>query len=97
MVAVKPPAPVKSLPEGICSLVSAPWSFVTKRMKQICGANISLKREGATMRFFSADGDLRFNFLDYEAQTSGLDFMENLVSLLVDIASIKKRAQTSSN
>src|SRR5260221_1548723 len=33
----------------------------------------------------------------YEAQTSGLDFTENLVSLLVDIASIKKRAQTSSN
>ena len=47
--------------------------------------------------FFSVDGDLRFNFLDYEAQTSDLDFIENLVSLLVDIASIKKRAQTSSN
>jgi hypothetical protein len=26
--------------------------------------------------FFSADGDLRFNFLDYEAETSGLDFIE---------------------
>src|SRR5258705_2744292 len=47
--------------------------------------------------FFSVDGDLRFNFLDYEAQTSGLDFIENLVSLLCDIASIKQRPQTSSH
>jgi TraM recognition site of TraD and TraG len=47
--------------------------------------------------FFSADADLRFNFLDYESKTSGLDFVENLVSLLTDIASVKKRNQTSSN
>jgi hypothetical protein len=53
--------------------------------------------KGNDALFFSYDGDLRFNFLDYEAQTSGLDFIENLVSLLVDLASIKKRAQTSSN
>src|SRR5258708_33789403 len=28
--------------------------------------------------FFSADGDLRFNFLDYEAQTSCIVFIQNL-------------------
>jgi TraM recognition site of TraD and TraG len=47
--------------------------------------------------FFSADGDLRFNFLDHEGQSSGMDYVENLVSLLVDIASVQKRAETSSN
>jgi predicted ATP-grasp superfamily ATP-dependent carboligase len=63
-------------------------------MKQICGANILPKTSRSDdALFFSADGDLRFNFLDYEAQTSSLEFIENLVSLLVDIASIKKRAQ----
>src|SRR6202048_2395964 len=46
-------------------------------------------------RYFSADNDFRFNFLDYEAQTSGVDFAENLVTLLVDIASIQKRTEAS--
>jgi type IV secretory pathway TraG/TraD family ATPase VirD4 len=44
-------------------------------------------------RFFSIDSDFRFNFLDYEAQTSGIDFAENIVTLLVDIASIHMRAE----
>jgi hypothetical protein len=44
-------------------------------------------------RFFSVDSHFGFNFLDYEAQTSGLDFAENIVTLLVDIASIHMRAE----
>jgi hypothetical protein len=44
-------------------------------------------------RFFSVDADVRFNFLDYEAKTSGIDFAENIVTLLVDIASIHMRAE----
>jgi type IV secretory pathway TraG/TraD family ATPase VirD4 len=46
-------------------------------------------------RFFGVDNGFRFNFLDYEAQTSGIDFAENLVTLLVDIASIQKRTEPS--
>jgi TraM recognition site of TraD and TraG len=46
-------------------------------------------------RYFSADNDFRFNFMDYEAQSSGVDFAENLVTLLVDIASIQKRTEAS--
>jgi type IV secretory pathway TraG/TraD family ATPase VirD4 len=37
----------------------------------------------------------RFNFLDYEANTSGVDFAENLVTLLVDIVSIQKRTEAT--
>ena len=46
-------------------------------------------------RYFSADNDFRFNFMDYEAQSSGVDFAENLVTLLVDVASIQKRTEAS--
>src|SRR5580704_12740959 len=44
-------------------------------------------------RFFGIDEGFRFNFMDYEARSSGLDFAENLVTLLVDIASIQKRTE----
>ena len=44
-------------------------------------------------RFFGIDEAFRFNFMDYEARSSGLDFAENLVTLLVDIASIQKRTE----
>lgn len=46
-------------------------------------------------RFFSVDGPYRFNFLSHEADVSGIDFVENLVTLLVDISSIQKRAEPS--
>ncbi len=45
--------------------------------------------------FFGVDGEYRLNFLDYESQTSGVDFAENLVTLLVDVASIQKRTEAS--
>jgi TraM recognition site of TraD and TraG len=45
--------------------------------------------------FFSVDGEHRFNFLNYEAQTSGIDFAENLVTLLIDVASIQKRTEAT--
>jgi TraM recognition site of TraD and TraG len=56
-----------------------------------------LKRAGreADGRYFSVDNAFRFNFIDYEALGSGLDFVENLVTLLVDIASIQKRTEAS--
>jgi type IV secretory pathway TraG/TraD family ATPase VirD4 len=47
-------------------------------------------------RFFGVEESFRFNFMDYEAKSSGLDFVENLISLLIDVASIKRRAETSS-
>ena len=47
-------------------------------------------------RFFSVDSDLRFNFVDYESKTSTLGFVENLVTLLCDVASIR-RSQTNGN
>jgi hypothetical protein len=46
-------------------------------------------------RFFSVDSEYRFNFLDYEARTSGIDFAENLVTLLLDVASIQKRTEAT--
>src|SRR5208282_1599720 len=46
-------------------------------------------------RFFSIENQFRFNFMNYEAQTSGVDFAENLVTLLVDIASVQKRTEAS--
>ena len=46
-------------------------------------------------RFFSADNVFRFNFIDYESKASGVDFAENLVTLIVDIASILKRTEAS--
>jgi hypothetical protein len=46
-------------------------------------------------RFFGVDTLHRFNFLDWEARTSGVDFAENLVTLLVDIASIQKRTEAT--
>jgi hypothetical protein len=46
-------------------------------------------------RFFGVDQQFRFNFMDYEALSSGVDFAENLVTLLVDVASIQRRAETS--
>jgi hypothetical protein len=56
-----------------------------------------LRRAGreADGRFFGVDTPHRFNFLDWEAKTSGVDFAENLVTLLVDIASIQKRTEPS--
>jgi hypothetical protein len=48
-------------------------------------------------RFFSVDSDLRFNFIDHESKTSNLDFVENLVNLLVDISSVKKRSTEGGN
>jgi hypothetical protein len=46
-------------------------------------------------RFFGVDQSFRLNFMDYEAQGSGLDFVENLVTLLVDVASIQRRAEAT--
>src|SRR5271165_4069385 len=46
-------------------------------------------------RFFSVENEFRFNFMEHEAQTSGIDFAENLVTLLVDIASVQKRTEAS--
>lgn len=56
-----------------------------------------LKRYGREQdgRFFSEEGEHRFNFLDYEKGCSGLDFTENLVTLLVDVASVQKRSSSS--
>ncbi len=56
-----------------------------------------LKKAGREQdgRFFSVDSPYHFNFLDYEAKTSGIDFAENLVTLLVDIASIQKRTEAT--
>ena len=46
-------------------------------------------------RFFSVNEALRFNFIDWEARSSGVDFAENLVTLLIDIASIQKRTEAT--
>jgi hypothetical protein len=46
-------------------------------------------------RFFGVDQAFRFNFMDYEARGSGMDFVENLVTLLVDVASIQRRAEAT--
>lgn len=56
-----------------------------------------LKEAGreADGRFFSVDGPHRYNFLDWEAKASGIDFVENLVTLLIDVASIQKRAEST--
>jgi TraM recognition site of TraD and TraG len=56
-----------------------------------------LRRAGreSDARFFGVNEAYRFNFLDYEANTSGVDFAENLVTLLVDIASIQKRTEAT--
>jgi hypothetical protein len=56
-----------------------------------------LKRAGRENdgRYFSVDSAFRFNFMDYEARNSGVDFAENLVTLLVDVASIQKRTEAS--
>jgi len=48
-------------------------------------------------RFFSVDGDLRFNFVDYESKTSSLGFVENLVTLMCDVASIRRSAEGGGN
>jgi hypothetical protein len=45
--------------------------------------------------FFSIDSPLRFNFLDYEAAKSGVDFIENLVTLLCDAASVQRRSEAT--
>jgi len=45
--------------------------------------------------FFSFDSSLRFNFLDYEAAKSGVDFVENLVTLLCDAASVQRRSEAT--
>ena len=46
-------------------------------------------------RFFGVNEAYRFNFMDYEASSSGVDFAENLVTLLIDIASIQKRTEAT--
>ena len=43
-------------------------------------------------RFLGADEAYRFNSLDYAAGTSAVDFAENLVTLLVDIARSKRHS-----
>jgi hypothetical protein len=48
-------------------------------------------------RFFSVDGDLRFNFVDYESKTSSIGFVENLVTLMCDVASIRRSAEGGGN
>ena len=48
-------------------------------------------------RFFSAESDLRFNFINHESSTSNLDYVENLVNLLVDVASIKRSGDGGAN
>src|SRR6202047_702261 len=45
--------------------------------------------------FFSIDSPLRFNVLDYEAAKSGVDFVENLVTLLCDAASVQRRSEAT--
>lgn len=56
-----------------------------------------LKEAGreADGRFFSVTGPHRLNFLDYEAKAHGLNFTENLVWLLTDMASLEHRAPPS--
>jgi hypothetical protein len=46
-------------------------------------------------RFFGVDEVFGFNFMDYEALASGVDFVENLVTLLVDVASVQRRAEAT--
>ena len=46
-------------------------------------------------RFFGASEEFRFNFMDYEARSSGVDFVENLVTLLIDVASIQRRTEAT--
>jgi hypothetical protein len=46
-------------------------------------------------RFFTVDGPYRFNFLNHEAKVNGVDFTDNLVTLLTDMASIRSRGQSS--
>lgn len=41
-------------------------------------------------RFFGVGEGFRFNFMDYEARTNNVDFAENLVTLLIDVASIQR-------
>src|SRR5208282_5697928 len=48
-------------------------------------------------RFFGVDSDFRFNFIDEESKVSSLAFVENLVSLLCDVASIKRSTDGGSN
>jgi type IV secretory system conjugative DNA transfer VirD4/TraG family protein len=42
-------------------------------------------------RFFSPDSDFRFNFLEYESQFCKPGFDENLVTLLLDLASLRQK------
>lgn len=46
-------------------------------------------------RFFSVDSPYRFNFVDYEAKTGGIDFLDNIATLLMDVASIQNRNESS--
>ena len=45
--------------------------------------------------FFSVDSPFRFNFLDCESSRSGSDLVENLVNLLCDTASVKRRSEAT--
>jgi hypothetical protein len=45
------------------------------------------------LRIFSSDGDLRFNFIEHESRTSNLGYVEDLVTLITDIASIFRVGQ----
>jgi hypothetical protein len=43
--------------------------------------------------FFGVAGDLRFNFVGYESNISNVGFVENLVTLMCDVASIRRSAE----
>ncbi|HTD16590.1 MAG TPA: TraM recognition domain-containing protein [Chthoniobacterales bacterium] len=45
------------------------------------------------LRIFCSDGDLRFNFIEHESKASELDYLEDLVTLMTDIASIFRVGQ----
>ena len=47
-------------------------------------------------RFFGVGQPHRFNFLDYESRTAGVDWVENLVTLLLDVGSIQRQSESTS-
>jgi TraM recognition site of TraD and TraG len=49
------------------------------------------------LRVFSSEGDLRFNFIEHESRTSNLGYIEDLVTLMIDISSIFRVGQSGAN
>jgi type IV secretory pathway TraG/TraD family ATPase VirD4 len=47
-------------------------------------------------RFFGVGEPHRFNFLDYESRVSGVDWVGNVVNLLLDVGSIQRRTESTS-